>query len=59
MCHPVRCASCGKTTWSGCGLHVDDVMANVAPDQRCTCNPTSNPPTEQSARRFPWFRSSS
>lgn len=37
MCSPARCARCGKVTWSGCGMHVDSVMANVQPAQRCTC----------------------
>ena len=29
MCFPVICPSCKKTTWEGCGMHVDDVMSNV------------------------------
>jgi len=37
MCSPVRCERCGKTTWTGCGLHIDDVMAGVAAAQRCVC----------------------
>jgi len=37
MCSPATCSSCGKITWSGCGLHVDMVMRNVAEDRRCTC----------------------
>jgi hypothetical protein len=37
MCSPARCASCGKTTWRGCGQHVDAVMARVAPPDRCQC----------------------
>ncbi|HEV7205995.1 MAG TPA: hypothetical protein VGN18_15410 [Jatrophihabitans sp.] len=39
MCSPARCRSCGKTTWRGCGRHVDAVMAHVPSDQRCTCAP--------------------
>jgi len=35
MCSPVRCEVCGKTTWIGCGLHVDAVRAQVPPDQWC------------------------
>ena len=53
MCSPARCARCGKTTWSGCGMHVDAVMSRVAPAQQCTCNPTEQPPAWQ----FPWARS--
>lgn len=35
MCRPVTCRRCGKTTWAGCGQHVDEVMRAVPPDQRC------------------------
>jgi hypothetical protein len=35
MCHAVRCKVCGKTTWAGCGRHVDQVMAGVPRAQRC------------------------
>ena len=37
MCSPISCRSCGKVTWSGCGMHVDQVMANVPKEQQCTC----------------------
>ncbi len=37
MCSPIRCDRCGKITWTGCGMHVDAVMADVEPSQRCTC----------------------
>ena len=37
MCFPVKCNLCGKTTWSGCGLHVDMVMRGIPPEQRCHC----------------------
>lgn len=35
MCRAVRCRTCGRTTWAGCGLHVDAVMRRVPADQRC------------------------
>lgn len=37
MCSPARCRGCGKTTWSGCGRHVDTVMGKVPEARRCTC----------------------
>ena len=37
MCSPIRCSTCGKVTWTGCGQHVDAVMANVPAEQQCTC----------------------
>lgn len=35
MCRPVRCKSCGKTTWAGCGQHVAQVKASVPAGQWC------------------------
>ena len=35
MCRAVTCRTCGKTTWAGCGLHVDSVMGRVPSDERC------------------------
>ena len=35
MCSPATCRRCGKTTWSGCGQHVDQVMRSVPREQRC------------------------
>ncbi len=37
MCQPTPCSTCGKTTWKGCGQHVDEVMRNVPAGQQCTC----------------------
>lgn len=39
MCRPTKCKNCHKTTWAGCGKHVDSVMKNVAPQDRCNCTP--------------------
>lgn len=35
MCSAVTCRECGKTTWAGCGQHVDQVMRNVPKSRRC------------------------
>ena len=35
MCRPVTCKKCGKTTWAGCGQHVDQVMAGIPAAKRC------------------------
>lgn len=35
MCRPTNCRTCGKTTWAGCGQHVDQVKARVAPANWC------------------------
>ncbi len=39
MCRAVTCKSCGKTTWSGCGQHVNQVLAGVPSSQRCPGHP--------------------
>lgn len=38
MCRPVACKKCGKTTWAGCGEHVDSVMASIPTNDRCRCS---------------------
>lgn len=35
MCRAVSCKKCGKTTWAGCGQHVDDVMRHIPKNDRC------------------------
>ena len=35
MCRAKRCRKCGKTTWAGCGLHVQQIKASVPADQWC------------------------
>jgi hypothetical protein len=35
MCSPVRCRTCNKTTWAGCGNHIDAVKASVPAGQWC------------------------
>ena len=37
MCRQAKCRVCGKTTWAGCGQHVDQVKAKVPKGQWCTC----------------------
>lgn len=37
MCRRVDCRECGKPTFAGCGMHVEQVLAGVPRDQRCRC----------------------
>ncbi len=37
MCSPALCRTCGNVTYSGCGQHVDQVLAGVPTSRRCTC----------------------
>ena len=47
MCRAVRCKTCAKTTWAGCGQHINQVKAGV-PAGECV-----NPPGE-SGDFSPW-----
>lgn len=33
MCSSIMCRVCGKTTWTGCGAHIDAVRVAIPPDQ--------------------------
>ncbi|TVU45742.1 hypothetical protein EJB05_05240, partial [Eragrostis curvula] len=37
MCYQVKCGTCGKSTWAGCGRHVASVHAQVPEGQHCAC----------------------
>ncbi len=39
MCRPVRCKTCDKTTWAGCGQHVAQVRSGVPTGQWCDGHP--------------------
>jgi hypothetical protein len=52
MCRAVRCRVCGKTTWSGCGMHVDAVRRTVPAGQWCAGHSSG----EAAPARKSWFR---
>ena len=39
MCRASTCKKCGKTTWAGCGQHIDQVLARVPRADRCAGHP--------------------
>jgi hypothetical protein len=43
MCHATKCRNCGKTTWSGCGSHIESVKRRVPPEQWCDGHPDQQP----------------
>jgi len=51
MCRQVTCRKCGKTTWAGCGQHVDQVMRGVPKAERCSGH-ENGPSTGFLARLF-------
>ncbi|WP_194395824.1 hypothetical protein [Microbacterium atlanticum] len=41
MCRATTCRICGKTTWAGCGEHVQSVKRTVPASQWCDGNHTA------------------
>ena len=39
MCRATTCRTCGKTTWAGCGQHVNQIRATVPADRWCPGHP--------------------
>lgn len=37
MCFEIKCQKCKKSTWSGCGKHLENLFKNVSYNQRCWC----------------------
>lgn len=37
MCHKTICNKCKKWTWSGCGRHINEALAGIAPKNICKC----------------------
>ena len=42
MCRRTKCRTCGKATYAGCGMHVDQVLAGVPKADRCACDRNAN-----------------
>lgn len=51
MCRAVKCRKCGKTTWAGCGMHVDQVMSGVPRADRCPGHQNEKPAPKQSKKQ--------
>ena len=47
MCSRVTCNECKKFTWSGCGEHIEQALAGVPADQRCTCAGAAHKPAKE------------
>lgn len=35
MCYTIACSLCGKTTWDGCGQHVEEALQGIPDAQLC------------------------
>lgn len=57
MCVRVKCAKCGKPSWSGCGAHIEQALAGVPEASRCHCREEekkqgTEPREAEAQRRF-------
>ncbi|WP_298888623.1 hypothetical protein [uncultured Serinicoccus sp.] len=43
MCRAVTCRTCGRTTWAGCGQHVDQVRRGVPVGRWCDGHESAAP----------------
>jgi hypothetical protein len=52
MCQRVTCRTCNKPTFAGCGRHVEQVLGDVPPQDRCLCRekPEARPETRKQAK---------
>jgi hypothetical protein len=59
MCRRVECSKCGRPTYAGCGLHVEQVLGDVAPAVRCRCRDERAKPPATASASGPreWLRS--
>lgn len=35
MFFTIACSACGKTTWGGCGQHIEEALQGIPDAQRC------------------------
>ncbi|MBS2028124.1 MAG: hypothetical protein JST54_09495 [Deltaproteobacteria bacterium] len=54
MCSRVTCRTCGKPTWAGCGRHIEQALAGVPKEKRCTCNEAAPSAGEPAKKRWPF-----
>ena len=53
MCRRVQCSSCDKPTFAGCGAHIEQVLGDVPPAQRCRCREERSSAKSRSAAPGP------
>ncbi|MFT2816477.1 hypothetical protein [Leifsonia sp. A12D58] len=55
MCRATRCRVCGKTTWAGCGQHIQTVKQSVPASNWCNGTHTPAQIEAASANRGGFF----
>lgn len=55
MCRAVKCRVCGKTTWAGCGEHIQNVKRSVPAGQWCNGKHTAKEVEEAKSTKKGFF----
>jgi len=50
----VECPTCHRPTYAGCGQHVEQVLGDVDPTERCRCADAAQPAPSTQVNRS-WF----
>jgi len=58
MCRRIVCEKCGKPSFAGCGMHVEEVLADVPRTERCRCaeERAGDEPARRAQKRPSWLR---
>jgi hypothetical protein len=57
MCRRIDCSKCGRPTYAGCGAHIEQVLGNVPPAERCRCREErSQEAKPEESRPQSWLR---
>ena len=52
MCRPVACKTCGRTTWAGCGQHIESVRRSVPASDWCPGHAAADKPKSRFSGLF-------
>lgn len=55
MCTRITCRTCGKPSFSGCGAHVEMVLADVPRDKRCKCRESNQKVSSSQSTAASWW----
>jgi len=53
MCRRVEYSACGLPTFAGCGMHIEHVLGDVAPPERCRCREQSKSKPQSATPKEP------
>jgi len=55
MCRAITCRVCGKTTWAGCGDHIQTIKRTVPASQWCNGKHTQSEINESKSSQGGFF----